>query len=315
MKQVKSDFLLVSKLLMACQTRELNQEALLSHENSTYPPALSSDGNLNLPESKSDILQKLDAGLVSVADKPNFVDVHIFDGPGVMYSLKGQVTSSNTFGEFKSDVFLPWLSNQLQYCNRVDFVWDRYPIDSLKSYTRNERGRGRRKHVGDNIKIPAKMIDFLKNGENKEDLFQFLSKGVEQIEITAGKQVWITYNDTVIRKGSTLDFGSCDHDESDTRTMVHLTHAVQNGCKKLVLSTVDSDVVVLSIYAFSVLRQEYPDLQFWVIVGPPKKQSVYHIGQIFENLGEQKCKALPFFTAFTGCDTTSQFVNKGKLSA
>ena len=70
-----------------------------------------------------------------------------------------------------------------------------------------------------------------------------------------------------------------------------------------------------SIYAFSVLRQEYPDLQFWVIVGPPKKQSVYHIGQIFENLGEQKCKALPFFTAFTGCDTTSQFVNKGKLSA
>ena len=110
-----------------------------------------------------------------------------------------------------------------------------------------------------------------------------------------------------------LDHG--DHEESDTRTMVHLTQVVQNGCKKVVLSTVDSDAVVISIYAFSVLCQEHPDLQFWVIVGPPKKQSVYHIGQIFENLGEQKCKALPFFTAFTGCDTTSQFVNKGKLSA
>ena len=144
-------------------------------------------GHLNLPESKSGILLKLNAGLVSAADKPNFVDAHIFDGPGVMYSLKSQVSSSTTFGELKSNVFLPWLSNQLQHCNRVDFVWDRYPIDSLKAYTRDERGSGRRRHVGENITIPAKMSDFLKNGANKEILFQFLSKGIEHIEISTSK--------------------------------------------------------------------------------------------------------------------------------
>ena len=49
-----------------------------------------------------------------------------------------------------------------------------------------------------------------------------------------------------------LDHG--DHEESDTRMMVHLTQAMQNGCKKVVLSTVDTDAVVISIYTFSVLH-------------------------------------------------------------
>ena len=33
------------------------------------------------------------------------------------------------------------------------------------------------------------------------------------------------------------------------------------------------------------------------------------------SLGPQKCRALPFFHAFTGCDTTSYFHNHGKLKA
>ena len=60
----------------------------------------------------------------------------------------------------------------------------------------------------------------------------------------------------MISKGSTLDFGLCDHEESDTRMMVHLAHAVRNGCKKVMLSTVDSNGVVISIHVFSVLRGE-----------------------------------------------------------
>ena len=39
------------------------------------------------------------------------------------------------------------------------------------------------------------------------------------------------------------------------------------------------------------------------------------IDSICEYLGEQKCRALPFFHAFTGCDTTSAFLGKGKKSA
>jgi len=99
---------------------------------------------------------------------PKNVDVHIFDGPAIMYFLKNKVTCHNTFGELKRNVLLPWLISQLTHSDRIDFIWDRYPQDSLKSYTRNERGRSNRRHVGEEIRIPKKMEDFLKNGENKE---------------------------------------------------------------------------------------------------------------------------------------------------
>lgn len=39
------------------------------------------------------------------------------------------------------------------------------------------------------------------------------------------------------------------------------------------------------------------------------------INDASEKLGILKCQALPFFHAFTGCDTTSQFFGKGKKSA
>ena len=43
--------------------------------------------------------------------------------------------------------------------------------------------------------------------------------------------------------------------------------------------------------------------------------SYYSINTICQALGPEKSKALPFFHAFTGSDTTSQFHGKGKKSA
>ncbi len=40
----------------------------------------------------------------------------------------------------------------------------------------------------------------------------------------------------------------------------------------------------------------------------------YHINTICRYLGEGKCKGLPFYHAFTGCDSTSQFHGKAKKS-
>ena len=244
---------------MTCQTREVDNESLFSHENNTYPPTISSNGYLNVPGSKSDILKKLDHGLISASELPTSVDTHVFDGPGIMYSLKSKVSCCNTFGEFRTNVFLPWLLNQLEHCNRVDFVWDRYPTDSLKSYTREERGNVGRRYVGYNIKLPAKMDSFLKNSTNKEDLFTFLSQGVHSLDIPAQKHFYITIEDSVIAKGvSVEDIGSCDHEESDTRVMVHIVHAIMNGSRSVFLSTVDSDVVIISTYVFSVLYEHSP---------------------------------------------------------
>ena len=61
---------------MTCQTREVDHESLFSHENNTYPPAILSNGYLNVPGSKSDILKKLDHGLHSASELPS-VDTHV----------------------------------------------------------------------------------------------------------------------------------------------------------------------------------------------------------------------------------------------
>ena len=41
----------------------------------------------------------------------------------------------------------------------------------------------------------------------------------------------------------------------------------------------------------------------------------FNINTIIQNRGSDVCRALPFFYAFTGCDTVSSFFGKGKCKA
>ena len=39
----------------------------------------------------------------------------------------------------------------------------------------------------------------------------------------------------------------CNHEEADTRIVIHVLHALQSGCKSVVIRTVDTDVVVILV--------------------------------------------------------------------
>ena len=142
------------------------------------------------------------------------------------------------------------------------------------------------------------MEEFLKNGNNKEDLFAYLSEGVlTNMDVPETKQLHITYKDSVLSKGGDpTELAPCDHEESDTRVMLHISHAVRGGSRSLFLSTGDSDVVVIATYVFSVLVQDVPDLQIWVLFGQGKDSSVYDIRKIYEFLGPAKCRAMLFLS-------------------
>ena len=81
------------------------------------------------------------------------------------------------------------------------------------------------------------------------------------------------------------------------------------------VSTVDTDVVVLLVSVYWQLHGEFSDFDIWVAFGTGKHFRYYDINSVCQNLGVQTCQALPYFHAFTGCDTTSQFLGKGKKSA
>ena len=100
-----------------------------------------------------------------------------------------------------------------------------------------------------------------------------------------------------------------------TRILVHVKDALDKGRRSVFVRTVDTDVLVILIAQFHTLSSIWTGLSFWVAFGIGKNFQLLSVNTICEYLGKQKCRALPFFHAFTGCDTTSAFLGKGKKSA
>ena len=101
--------------------------------------------------------------------------------------------------------------------------------------------------------------------------------------------------------------GLCDHEEADTRLIVHLQDAILNECRNCLVRTVDTDVVVFIIGKFHHLQSLCPNVSIWIVFGAGKNFSYYCINTLYEHLGREKSLALPVFHSFTGCDTTSAF--------
>ena len=104
----------------------------------------------------------------------------------------------------------------------------------------------------------------------------------------------------------------CDHDEADTRLVVHLVDAVRGGHTNFLVHTVDTDVIVIIIGKFFYSSSLNSSLNIWVAFGKDKHFSYLHINSICTVLGKDKSLSLPLFHSFTGCDTTSGFLGKEK---
>ena len=64
-----------------------------------------------------------------------------------------------------------------------------YLIASRHLSTREKRGRGIRQKVAGKNKVPGKWNDFLRDDNNKKDLFDFLSGKLSYFEYPVGKEV------------------------------------------------------------------------------------------------------------------------------
>ena len=107
----------------------------------------------------------------------------------------------------------------------------------------------------------------------------------------------------------------CDIEEADLRMSAYLLDALQKWARTMVISTEDTDVLVILCGQFFNLKTSFPQIELWVAFGTGKHYKEYHINSICETLGAVKSMALPYFHAYSGCDSTSQFNGKGKRSA
>ena len=96
--------------------------------------------------------------------------------------------------------------------------------------------------------------------------------------------------------------------------LLHAADAVQCGFTKILLRTVDTDVLILAVAFVEKLKELQGDqtIELWVGFGTGAHLRYIATHDISSKLKPQVPKALPFFHAFTGCDTVSYFYGKGK---
>ena len=159
-----------------------------------------------------------------------------------------------------------------------------YRPDSLKTTTRRKRGKGTKKQVEGRKKLPANWPKFLRENDNKTELFHLLSERVTTE--TFLDKVVITHGDEMLCSEATnVEWPSpCTHEEANTRMLLHAADGVKQGRQNIVIRT----VVVLAISFARRLGCE----SLVVAIGTGKSFRYIDATAIAHVLGVDKCKLL-----------------------
>lgn len=266
MNMLKQNVEIFSKMYIATLNRNGDVDEFFRFENQQFPPSLSDSGQLR-GNKKSDLLVSLEKLNHSIGVHPTNCSAIILDGGTLIHLLKPK-ESAKTFDDYFMSSIVPFINSKNEKFERIDFVWDRYLPMSLKSFTREKRGSGTRQRVEGHLKLPKNWNNFLKVDENKEELFLFLGKKIKTLP--SNIQVLSTLKECVVFAGPVPikmeQISPCDHEEADSRIFVHLKHAAMCGHRKIIIRTVDTDIVVLAISCISKLNID----ELWIEFGSGK---------------------------------------------
>ena len=102
------------------------------------------------------------------------------------------------------------------------------------------------------------------------------------------------------------------HEEADNPILIHIKDMlVQDQCKSFLISTVDTDVVVI-ILAFMPYLMYYSNdvIIIGIDFGKGKNRRLISINKSFQSLGHSFSRALLFLHVFTVCDSTFSFFGR-----
>ena len=126
----------------------------------------------------------------------------------------------------------------------------------------------------------------------------------------------MTYEHTPLATNSAVlsekSIRNCTSEEPDQRVVRHiLSLTQQTNYSHILACTYDTDVLMLLLaYTSFIKRSNEINLVCQFRFGNNVKY--YSINDIAKSIGNEKCKALPFFHVFSGCDTVSDFSNHSK---
>ena len=227
-----------------------------------------------------------------------------------MLLRKKRVSWVKSFEDYARFIYHAILKSAEPY-RIFDIVTDRYFSESLKQGFRHNRGSdGLIFPFNYSTPFPANFeTDFLTNITNEINLNEYLTQKFIKLHDNDKQTICITYNDTVISNDDNVLNENGTSEEADSRIIHHAINLRVNDYKEVSIQTVDSDAVVLSLGYANIVNDAGVG-KFSVVYGPKEKYF-----DVFVNLsyfGEDICRALPYFHALTGWDTTSSFYQLGK---
>ena len=182
----------------------------------------------------------------------------LIDGHALIKAL-GKPNGCQTFGEHADAFFNVVKCYFNRNISRVDVVFDSYiGEDSIKASTRAKR-IGKIKPIrkvidGPHVPLPHVWSNFISMDENKYDIANFLSEMImqkgedlpERWELLTGGG-FSSPTDARSTRRQTVHLHS-NHEEADTRLILHSCEAASEGYERLVLRCSDTDVLLLLFY-------------------------------------------------------------------
>ena len=71
----------------------------------------------------------------------------------------------------------------------------------------------------------------------------------------------------------------CNHEEVDTKIMVHIRHTLEQGAETVLIQAVDTDVVVIFVGMFFHLVTIQPSSDFWIACSMGEKLQAVSLQQ------------------------------------
>ena len=248
-----------------------------------------------------------DLTIISFEDlpPPEKMQIYLLDLAAAIRSIVGKVTTIRALAS-KIMASIPH-----QY-KTVYVVCDTYRINSIKSGERQARGVSARYVLNSpDMKIPYDFDNFLKNGDNKEMLFNLIQQSIEDDKESLGEKV-LYFSNKVECKKITQNAAEAshelmsDHEEADTKLVALVrSSTLQPGNTAMIRSpSGDTDIVAL------FLGHEFPDVQILIDNGTGKDRKIIDVTS--SELSASQKKALLGMHAFSGNDYVSCFFRKGK---
>lgn len=103
---------------------------------------------------------------------------------------------------------------------------------------------------------------------NKTEILQFelttsLNTAVSTIQEEEGKQIVTTSDNSINSIGSSSNMPSCNQEEANIHDAIHALNGIYPGFQKMVIQTIDTDVIVVLVHHFKNVQTLNENVKFF----------------------------------------------------